>query len=178
MTYRIAFRHPTLATPALPLARSLRGLHDEVDRAVGTWFGQSAEPTDAAWTPATDVIEDETGWTVLLDLPGVPPEAVEVVTEERVLRVRGERAEAPLREGAAPRQQERRSGRFDRRFRLPTGADAETLSAELAHGVLTLRIGKVQPVQARRVPVTTPASEPVTTPATEPATEPVTTPVG
>jgi HSP20 family protein len=152
MTYRIAFRSPVASVPSVLRPRALQA---ELDRAIDAWFGPRTESAAAAdWSPRTDVVEHDTGWTLQLDLPGVSPDSVEVVAEAQELRVRGERAALAAPEGATWRLRERRSGRFERRFRLPESADAEQLTAEMAHGVLTLRIGKAQPAQPRRVSIT------------------------
>ncbi len=148
MTYRVS-----LMTPSIP--QSIRHLRREMDRA----FEQFVPVAEGAWVPATDIVEQADGWTVTLDLPGVRPDALEVLAENRILTVRGERAGTPRADGDRAMSLERRSGAFARQFRLPPAADAEQLSAELAHGVLTLRIGKVAPAQPRRVPVATPIGE-------------------
>lgn len=146
MTYRVS-----LMTPSMP--QTMRGLRREMDRAFETLLTASRPATETGWTPATDIVEDDAGWTVTLDVPGVTPEALDVLAEERTLTVRGERLAMALPEGARSANRERQSGSFSRQFRLPASADAQQLSAELAHGVLTLRIGKVAPAQPRRVPV-------------------------
>lgn len=175
MTYRISLLSPDVAP-------TLRGLRRELDRTVATLFpapmtaaagagvagagvasagaagagATTATPTD--WQPATDVVEDAASWTLTLDVPGVPAEALDVVVEARVLTVRGSRPAVVVRDGAELGARERRTGRFVRRFRLPPSADAEQLSAQLADGVLTLRIGKVTPPQPRRVRIETPVA--------------------
>lgn len=158
MTYRISLLSPDVAP-------TLRGLQREVDRTVATLFpspmtaaaGAGATTEAAAdWLPATDIVEDASSWTLTLDVPGVAADALEVVVEARVLTVRGARPAVMVADGAQLGARERRTGRFERRFRLPPSADAEQLSAQLADGVLTLRIGKVAPAQPRRVRIETP----------------------
>ncbi len=148
MTYRVS-----LMTPAMP--QTMRGLRREMDRAFDSLLAAPAASADAAWGPATDVVEDDAGWTIVLDVPGVAPDALEVLAEDRTLTIRGERAAVVVPEGARSAMHERRTGAFTRQFRLPPTADAEQLSAELANGVLTVRIGKVAPAQPRRVQVQT-----------------------
>lgn len=159
MTYRVSLlTHPTAPT--------VRGLRRDMDRALDSLLGARVPAPGSATTPviATDLLEDETGWTLVLDLPGVPAESLEVLAEDRVLTVRGERPARASAEGTRVLSAERRTGRFERHFRLPPTADAEQLTAELALGVLTLRIGKLVPAQPKRVPIQTagsgePASE-------------------
>jgi HSP20 family protein len=151
MTYRVS-----LMTPSMP--HTMRGLRREMDRAVESLLAAPHTTSDAAWAPAADVVEDDAGWTIALDVPGVSPDALDVLAEDRTLTIRGERPATTVPDGARAATRERRAGSFTRQFRLPTSADAEQLSAALAHGVLTLRIGKVAPAQPRRVPVHTDAS--------------------
>jgi HSP20 family protein len=146
MTYRVAFTAPTFDS-------SLRGLRRDMDRAFSELFTSS--PVSGATTPSADIVEEESGWTITLDLPGVRPESVEVLTEDRVLTIRAERVSTPLAEGAKRITQERSAGTFSRQFRLPRAADLDQIRASAELGVLTLRIGKVAPAQPRRVQVTT-----------------------
>lgn len=146
MTYRVAFTAPTFDS-------SLRGLRRDMDRAFSELFTPS--PVSGATTPSADIVEEESGWTITLDLPGVRPESVEVLTEDRVLTIRAERVSTPLAEGAKRVTQERSAGTFSRQFRLPRAADLDQIRASVELGVLTLRIGKVAPAQPRRVQVTT-----------------------
>lgn len=147
MTYRVS-----LMTPAMP--QTMRGLRREMDRAFESLLS-TAGAADAAWVPAADVVEDDAGWTVVLDVPGVASEVLEVLAEDRTLTIRGDRPAVTMPESARGAMHERRTGAFSRQFRLPPSADTQQLSAELAHGVLTVRIGKVAPAQPRRVPVHT-----------------------
>ena len=71
-----------------------------------------------------------------------------------MLVVRGSRTVRELAEGERRLVGERALGQFTRRFRLPKTADANTLAASYAHGVLTVRVSKVAPAQPRRVPIT------------------------
>ncbi len=150
MTYRVSL----LSHPSVP---TVRGLRRDMDRTLEQLLAARvpAHGEGDAHAIATDVLEDETGWTLVLDLPGVAAESLEVLAEERVLTIRGERASRATTEGTRVLSAERRTGRFERQVRLPATADAEQLTAELALGVLTLRIGKLRPAQPRRVPIRT-----------------------
>lgn len=133
------------------------GLRRELDRLMSEVFGAphaegSGQP--GTFRPATDAVEDATSFTLTLDLPGVPADKLEVLAEEGVLTIKGERARAALpREEARALFAERVEGRFERRFRLPKTADASAIEAMAADGVLSVRIAKVAPTQPRRVTV-------------------------
>jgi len=151
MTYRVS-----LITPSMP--HTVRSLRREMDRAFESILAAPHAEADSGWVPAADIVEDDAGWTIALDVPGVTPEALDVLAEDRTLTIRGGRSATVPPDGTRGAARERRTGTFARQFRLPETADAQHLSAELAHGVLTLRIGKVTPAQPRRVPVRTAAA--------------------
>lgn len=138
-TFPLAPSFPTVA-----LRRELERLFDEAVPVRGR---------EAAWTPAVNIREDAAGFTVEMDLPGVAPEAVEVIAEDGTLTVRG------TREPRTPSAQdkaivtERTTGRFARHFRLPKTADQQAVTASYALGVLTVHIAKHAPAQPRRVPI-------------------------
>lgn len=148
MTYRVSLMTPVMT-------HTMRGVRREMDRAFQSLVTAPAPAADSAWGPAADVLEEDAGWTVVLDVPGVAPDALEVLAEDRTLTIRGERPAVAVPEGARGVVRERATGAFARQFRLPPTADAQQLSAELTNGVLTVRIGKVAPAQPRRVPIQT-----------------------
>lgn len=141
----------TASLPTLSLRRELDRLFDDVF--VGRPSAAGASTSAAGWQPATDAREDDTGFTLTLDLPGVSPESVEVLAEDGVLTVKGARVAPAAAEGVRAVFTERAHGAFLRRFRLPKSADLQAIDASYSHGVLTLRVGKVAPAQPRRVPV-------------------------
>jgi HSP20 family protein len=108
-------------------------------------FFRLARVQDApAWEPPIDVFEDEREIAILVAMPGVPAERVQVAHEAGVLVVRGTR---PLPfEGARfrLRQLEIPYGAFERRIALPPG-DFEVGRPELSQGCLVLRLRKLSP---------------------------------
>jgi HSP20 family protein len=105
----------------------------------------------ADWIPAADVYEDEGGFTVVLDLPGIRREGLDVSLEEGRLTIRGERAPAP--EGARARRAERPVGRFVRNFTIPDTVDRQGIAADYQDGVLQLRLPRRAEQPPRRVKI-------------------------
>lgn len=136
---------------AFPISAALPAIsfRREMDR----FFDDVLTPRASAWQPAAEAREDATGFTVALDVPGVSPDSLEVVAEDGVLTVRGSRAERELAEGEKALFREGARGGFSRQFRLPKSADLQAVSAQYAHGVLTVRVAKLTPAQPKRVPV-------------------------
>lgn len=100
--------------------------------------------------PPVDIFEDEQGLVVVADLPGVEPSALDVRVDRGVLTIQGRAAHlAP----ADPVYREYELSGFFRQFQLPEEVDAARISAELAHGVLTLRLPRAERAQPRRIEV-------------------------
>ena len=109
-------------------------------------------PAGAALTPPVDVIEDAGGITLYADLPGVPKERLEISVEADTLTLEGT-IDLALPEGMDATHVEVGLPRYRRVFTLSKELDAGKVSAELAHGVLKLRIPKAEHAQPRRVEV-------------------------
>jgi HSP20 family molecular chaperone IbpA len=103
--------------------------------------------------PAVDVFEDDSGITLLADMPGVPKDRLELKVEGDELLIEGsvqpvtpENLEAVYAEVRVPR--------YRRSFTLSRELDSARIDASLKDGVLTLRIPKQAHAQPRRIAVT------------------------
>jgi HSP20 family molecular chaperone IbpA len=103
----------------------------------------ASERAQASWEPPVDVFEDEHEIVIVVALPGVPAERIEVTSESGALVVR---AESPLPFSGsrrAVRQLEIPYGHFERRIPLPE-VRLETGTRELLDGCLILRLRKIR----------------------------------
>lgn len=114
--------------------------------------GDRSSASQAALTPPVDVIEDQNGITLYADLPGVAREKLHLQIESDTLTIEAE-ADLTLPEGLTSHHSEVDLARFRRVFTLSKELDTERVSAELAQGVLTLRIPKAEHAQPRRIEV-------------------------
>lgn len=118
--------------------------------------GASNAATDHADTrfvvPRIDVLEDETGITLLADLPGVPKESLELKVEGDTLLVEGTVA-TPMPQQLQSVYAELRVPRYRRSFTLSRELDAARIEANLKDGVLNLRIPKQEHARPRRIEV-------------------------
>lgn len=99
--------------------------------------------SQTVWEPPIDVLEDEREVVVVIALPGVVAEGVEITAEPGAVVVRAERAAPFAGSRHSVRQLEIPYGFFERRIPLPEGR-LETGSQELTHGCLVLRLRKVR----------------------------------
>ena len=106
-----------------------------------------------AMIPPVDVTEDESGITLVADLPGASRESLALDVNGDTLTI-----EAPVSLGTGEGLQavyaEVRSGRYRRSFTLSRELDSGNIAATLRDGVLTLRIPKSEQARPRRIQVT------------------------
>jgi HSP20 family protein len=116
--------------------------------------------------PAAEVHETDNAYEVVLELPGVDKDAIDVKATDRTLLISAERRnplqsqspqasdpnasepapspEAPAKVGRGPLLSEFRYGTWSRSFRFPSGIDRENLSAHYQSGLLSVRVPKAQ----------------------------------
>ncbi len=95
-----------------------------------------------AWEPPVNVFEDDESYIIMVALPGVPPECVEVLLDSSSIVVRAS-CDVPF----GPRAREVRRleipyGYFERRIQLPAMA-FDVVQRELVNGCLILNLRKV-----------------------------------
>jgi HSP20 family protein len=118
--------------------------------------------TSGAFIPPADLLIDDEGVTVYIDVPGLHADDLEIELENDTLTVRGERPFPYSREdgGGPARRIERGFGRFERSLRVPPGLDPDAINASLSEGVLKLRIPKPITQRPRRIEIKANGSEP------------------
>ena len=114
---------------------------------------QSNEANDeferADWTPAADIYESESGYTIALDLPGIKREALEIDIDDNRLLVKGTR----IVDASSARRSERPRGKFLRSFTIPGSIDQGKIGAEYKDGVLQIRLPKRAEQKAQKIEV-------------------------
>jgi HSP20 family protein len=129
----------------VPVNRNLSELSRSLDRFFDdNFFADNRDGGTAALrSPALDVIESETAYTVKLDMPGVAKDAVKVNIDGRRISVDAEqRKDDEKKDGERVIYRERTVSRFSRTFSLPQEISQSDSSASLEHGVLTLKLAK------------------------------------
>lgn len=83
---------------------------------------EAFRPTASGWEPPVDVLETETELLVVVALPGVKTDEMEVIIGHGELTVRGTRRWPTLERPLRVHRIELPHGRFERRLPLPPGA--------------------------------------------------------
>ncbi|MES1994687.1 Hsp20/alpha crystallin family protein [Sphingomonas sp. Ant H11] len=137
-----AYRSGT-PSPFLSLHRDMNRLFDEAFRDFGApgLFGRTP-----AW-PSVEVTETEKDVRIAAELPGLEEKDVEVLIEDGVLTLRGEKRSHT--EDAARQFSERTYGRFERRIGLGFDVEEEKVAADFKNGVLTVTLPKSERAQSK-----------------------------
>lgn len=136
--------------PLLALHRDVNRLFDNVFRGFGApslGFEHSL-----AW-PSLELAETDGEIRVIAELPGLDEKDVELVVDDGILTLRGEkRSEVEDKDRG---YSERSYGRFERRISLPRGVEPDRAAAVFRNGVLTVTLPKSAAANenVRRIPV-------------------------
>jgi len=94
-------------------------------------------------SPAVDIAETDTAYSVTLDMPGVAKNDVKVSIEGRRVDIEANTAQAAeSKDGERIVYRERAASRYARSFTLPAELDEAQSSAKLENGVLNLTLAK------------------------------------
>lgn len=123
---------------AADLAEDARRLLLELDRDV-----PGAEAATAECRPLLDVVETAEAVEVIVDIPGVPPEALRVAVRRNTVLVVGVKLTA-IDRARRFHLAERSYGRFARAVRLTGAIDATRAQANAANGQLRVTLPRIQ----------------------------------
>jgi HSP20 family protein len=105
-----------------------------------------------AFLPTADIYETHDALKVVLEMPGVEKENVDVRVEGDVLNVEG-RLDLSKYQGLQPLYTEYNIGHYSRSFRLSSKINQDKIGAELKEGVLSLTLPKVEEAKPRTIQV-------------------------
>jgi HSP20 family protein len=103
-------------------------------------LGQAHAP-GPAWEPPMDIFETDEELLILVALPGIAANQVQIIFDSGTLTVAGERHVTAQARGATIHRLEIPYGRFERQVRLPSGR-FELSRKELVDGCLVLSLRK------------------------------------
>ena len=107
----------------------------------------STQRTAHPFSPDVDVVEDQKGFTISAELPGMDKSDVSIKIEEDFLVISGEKKKEDVKEDAEHhyKRVERVYGTFSRQFRLPENVDRGGITASFENGVLRVTLQKREP---------------------------------
>jgi len=116
---------------------------------------ERARPTaraEVTFTPRVDILETPEELLLLLDMPGVRPEDVDLNFERGELTVHGKCSPPAQRPGRCLAE-EYETGDYYRAFLISQDVAADRIGAELKNGVLKVHLPKAAAAQPRKISV-------------------------
>jgi HSP20 family molecular chaperone IbpA len=115
---------------------------------------QKQEPTIPArvFVPTADIYETQDALSVILEMPGVDKNNVDVRVEEGMLKIEG-RLDLSKYQGLVPLYTEYNIGHYARSFQLSNKIDQNKIGAEFNNGVLALTLPKAEEAKPRTIKV-------------------------
>ncbi|MFF4169371.1 Hsp20/alpha crystallin family protein [Streptomyces sp. NPDC001744] len=111
----------------------------------GTWSRPSAVPMDA--------YREGDAYVIVMDLPGVSTDAIDIDVERNMLTVKAERRPVAKSDDVQMELSERPLGVFSRQLMLADTLDTEKITADYEAGVLTLRIPIAERAKPRKIAI-------------------------
>ena len=105
------------------------------------------------YRPLTDIVETEEGVTLMLEMPGVAVEDVDITLEKRVLTIRG-KVHAAQPETLHLARAEYGEGDFERAFTLTDDFDPGKIGATVMNGLLTVTLPRAAEAKPKKITVT------------------------
>ena len=130
----------------------LRDLEGQFNRLFGE-LNRDYDLFDRGWSPAVDLKENEQGYTLEADLPGLKKEDIDVTVVDNVVSLKGERKQESETKEKGYHRIERRYGSFERSFEIPGGFDASRIEAHFDNGVLRITLPKREEAKPKQVEV-------------------------
>ncbi len=103
-------------------------------------------------TPPADIVQQDSSYYIIMDMPGVNKEDLNISIDKQVLTVQGET-------GAAKSQEEKflenefSEAVYTRKFTLSDAVDKDKISAHLNNGLLKLHLPKAEEEQPKKIEI-------------------------
>ena len=104
------------------------------------------------FVPYTDIYETDEALTLVMEMPGIDREHIDIALENGVLRVEG-KIDFSKYQDLEPVYTEYNVGHYARSFSLSGKVDQERIGAQYKDGILTVTLPKAAEARPRRIPL-------------------------
>jgi len=130
-----------------PLFSELLRLRNEMNEA----FGNHCVSYSSRYSyPYTNIYSNEEGYKVIVSLPGIDPEKVNINYLKGALTISGEKPLDTLKDKNYIRK-ERIYGTFSRTLNVSDTIDPDSIKAEYKDGILTITINKAEEAKPKKI---------------------------
>ena len=131
-------------TTLFPMTRMLDAFNGTCD---------STDRRSPSFTPRADVLEGEKEYRLMIDLPGVKNDDLEINLEGQTLTVKAHRKTEVPEDFKLRRQERPGEVAYSRSFSLGNEVDSEKIDAQLEAGMLRITLAKNTQVLPRKIEV-------------------------
>jgi HSP20 family protein len=129
----------------------------EMDRLFDDFWSAPASTNGSeltsSWSPVTDIEEENDHYMLSLEIPGLKKDDLKIEVVDNQVVISGERKTEEKRKEKGSLYSERRFGRFQRSFALPTHVDAGKIEAQYQDGVLKVYVPKSEAAKPRQIKI-------------------------
>jgi HSP20 family protein len=125
-----------------------------MNRDIDQFFGQFRQNAkQAAYRPVVDIEENEEGFVLHADLPGLAENEISIEVDGQELVISGTREVSKTSKEGASYRRERRLGDFERRFKMGPNIQSENIEASYRNGVLSVTLPRSEEDKPRKIEV-------------------------
>ena len=108
---------------------------------------------DSGWSPRVNIAENEDGYVITAELPGVSKDDIDIDLKDNTLTLKGEKKVESKEEKENYIRVESSYGKFQRRFYLSDDVDISKADANFKDGVLRIDLKKKEEAKPKQVKV-------------------------
>lgn len=134
-------------------ARDFQELQEQINSLFDFGYPEMSGLFDRHLSPPVDIIEEDEGFLVTVDVPGVDKEDLDIAITRNILTVKGVKHEESKQKNRKSYRSESWSGSFQRTLSLPESVDPDKVEAQLKNGVLSIRVAKREELKPRQIAI-------------------------
>ena len=108
---------------------------------------------DAPWLPKIDITENENGFEVRAEVPGIDKKDIDITLSEGLLTIRGEKKVENEEKNETYHRRESSYGSFSRSFQLSSEVENDGIEANYKAGVLRITLPKKEAAAPKKIEV-------------------------
>lgn len=132
-------------------------LWQDMNRTMENFLSDSGEqPFGSTFSPSLNMTENDTAYTVAVEVPGVAEDDIEITLTPDILTIKGEKKEEQEEKTDQYYHLERKYGSFCRQVPLPPNTvNQDEVVANFDKGILTITLPKLEEAQQimKRIPI-------------------------
>ena len=109
--------------------------------------------TDSPWSPTVNISENEDGYLLTAELPGVNKEDIDIDLKDNTLTLKGEKKAEKKEEKENYIRVESSYGKFERSFYVSDDIDVSKVDANFKDGVLRIKLVKKEEAKPKQIKV-------------------------